>query len=255
MSRQRRRPPAPSSTRPRGHGWRRSAMARRTATPPSPASTTCCCGARGSRPAGAATQLRFLRPGELDDIAMEAADDALLAVLRAPRRLPRPQPVHDLGLQVRAARGGREAAQAQLAGPRGARRGRRLGGLPGRRRPGAGGRVERAAARRPADDRHRPDAPPAPRAGRAGAPGRADRRARRPALDHPRRALQDAARRPPAAPAGAGTRRATISTSAGRGHDRPPQRRAAAAAARDRPHPRSGARRASTSSTATWRWS
>ena len=37
---------------------------------------------------------------------------------RAARRLPRRQPLHHVGLQVRAARGGREAPQARLAGPR-----------------------------------------------------------------------------------------------------------------------------------------
>ena len=39
---------------------------------------------------------------------------------QAPRRLPRAQPVHDLGLQVRALRGSREAAPPRLAGARGA---------------------------------------------------------------------------------------------------------------------------------------
>ena len=73
--------------------------------------------------------LPHLRGDELDDIAIEAADDALMSVLAAPRRLPRRQPLHDLGLQVRPARGRGEAAQARLAGPRGAARARGAGAL------------------------------------------------------------------------------------------------------------------------------
>ena len=42
----------------------------------------------------------------------------------APRRLPRRQPLHDLGLQVRAARGGGQAAETRLAGTRDPARGR-----------------------------------------------------------------------------------------------------------------------------------
>ena len=45
---------------------------------------------------------------------------------RQARHVPRPEPLHDLGLQVRAARGGREGAPPRLAGPRGAARRHRL---------------------------------------------------------------------------------------------------------------------------------
>ena len=64
--------------------------------------------------------LAHLRGNELDDIAMQAADDALMSVLRRLDDFRGAQPLHDLGLQVRAARGGGEAAPARLAGPRGA---------------------------------------------------------------------------------------------------------------------------------------
>ena len=67
---------------------------------------------------------------------------------RQARRLPRRQPVHHLGLQVRAARGGGQAAPARLAGPRGADRVRALGRLADRRRfPGRRRREPRDAGR------------------------------------------------------------------------------------------------------------
>jgi RNA polymerase sigma-70 factor, ECF subfamily len=71
--------------------------------------------------------LPHLRGNELEDIATEAADDALVSVLRRLDDFRVRQPLHDLGLQVRPARAGREAAQADLAGTRGAARARRLG--------------------------------------------------------------------------------------------------------------------------------
>ena len=60
---------------------------------------------------------RDVAPGEREDLATEAADDALMAVLGEARHVPRRQPLHDLGVQVRAARGGREGAPARVARP------------------------------------------------------------------------------------------------------------------------------------------
>ena len=70
--------------------------------------------------------LSHVRGEELDDIAQQAADDALMAVLGKLDDLPRREPVHDLGLQVRAARGRGQAAPPGLAAPRGRARARRL---------------------------------------------------------------------------------------------------------------------------------
>ena len=44
--------------------------------------------------------LSHVRGEELEDIALQAADDALMACARQARRLPRHQPLHHLGLQV-----------------------------------------------------------------------------------------------------------------------------------------------------------
>ena len=82
--------------------------------------------------------LPHIRGDELDDIALEAADDALDERAAPARRLPRREPVHDLGLQVRAARGGGEASQARLAGARGAARAGDVEPLRERRRSDAG---------------------------------------------------------------------------------------------------------------------
>ena len=57
-----------------------------------------------------------LRGGDLDDLAQQAADDALVAVLAQARQVPRRQPLHHLGLQVRAARGGGQGPPPRLAG-------------------------------------------------------------------------------------------------------------------------------------------
>ena len=55
---------------------------------------------------------------DLEDIAQQAADDALLAVHVAARSLRAPQSLHDLGLQVRNQHGGRRSATPRLARPR-----------------------------------------------------------------------------------------------------------------------------------------
>ena len=53
---------------------------------------------------------------------------------RQARHVPRREPLHDLGVQVRPARGGRQGPPPRLARPRGRARGRRLAGR-SRRRP------------------------------------------------------------------------------------------------------------------------
>src|SRR5437773_7334468 len=66
--------------------------------------------------------LRHLRGNELDEIGLEAADDALMSVLARLDDFRGASRFTTWGLQVRAARGGREAAQTCLAGTRGAAR-------------------------------------------------------------------------------------------------------------------------------------
>ena len=96
--------------------------------------TSCCCGPRASRSSAAARihtaarRPRRLRPAGR---RRRARGDS-----RQAGRLPRRQPLHDVGLQVRAARGGREAAPAAPGRARAAARGR-----------GARARAARALAR------------------------------------------------------------------------------------------------------------
>ena len=66
--------------------------------------------------------LPHLRGDDFDDLAMQSADDALVAVLSKLDSYQGRQQVHHLGLQVRSARGGRQAAPAGVAGARGATR-------------------------------------------------------------------------------------------------------------------------------------
>src|SRR5207249_3360731 len=126
----------------------------------------------------------------------------------------RREPLHDLGVQVRAARSGREDAAARLAGPGAPARARDLVGV---REPGADTRrAPRAGAaprRDPGGDRVGADAAPAPGTRRARAQRRADRRARRAARQQPERALQVAPRRatqPARAPRGARSHRRMV---------------------------------------------
>ena len=115
---------------------------------------------------------------------------------RPARRLRGPEPVHDVGLQVRPARGGGEAPQARLAEPRSAAGARELGALlEPRDRPGSRRRAGRAARDPATGDRRDPDAAPAAGARRPRAQRRAHRRARRPARHHAGRAVQDTPRR------------------------------------------------------------
>ena len=124
--------------------------------------TRCCCGPRASSSGGAAPRSPRAA-GELDDLATQAAGDAMMAMLAQARQLPRREPLHDLGVQVRAAGGRREGAAPVLARARDPARGRRLGGArrwrPVRRtRCSRTPRRSRAIARR---DAERPDAAPA----------------------------------------------------------------------------------------------
>ena len=134
--------------------------------------------------------------GEVDDLAAQAADDALAAILGQARHLPRREPLHDLGVQVRPARGGREGAPPRLARPRGRRSRTSPGAVSPTRGPSAQESVEQAELLRAIATamRDRADAAPARDLHRARAQRRPDRRARR------------AARRPPAARS---TRRST----------------------------------------------
>ena len=187
--------------------------------------------------------LPHLRGDELDDIAHEAADDALMSVLAPARRLPRREPLHDVGVQVRAARGGREAAQARVAGARGAARARELdrcSRAPASSRARAGASSTSSSPRCSARSR-RSSRRTSARARRARAERRADRRPRRPDGHDPRRALQDAARR---AAQAARTRWRGIGDRGSRTSRDVPRCSA-------RPSPRSAATSASTSSTAT----
>ena len=134
----------------------------------------------------------------------------------ASRRLPRRQPFHDLGVQVRPARGGRQATQTRLAGTRGAARAGDVGRssqAPASSpppRPSRGSSCDAAEG-----DRRGADAAPAARPRRPRAERRADRRARRAARHHPRRAVQDAARRPAEAAPASGRARALLRHLAG----------------------------------------
>jgi len=61
----------------------------------------------------------YVRGDELDDIAMQAADDALVAVLAKLPEFRGASRFTTLGVQVRAARGRSALAQAHVAGARG----------------------------------------------------------------------------------------------------------------------------------------
>jgi RNA polymerase sigma-70 factor, ECF subfamily len=59
-----------------------------------------------------------LAGADLDDLAWQSADDALMSILRRLGDFRGEQPVHHLGLQIRRRRGGRQGPQARLARPR-----------------------------------------------------------------------------------------------------------------------------------------
>ena len=123
-----RAPPRPPSTTNRVPGSATFAPTARRRTRRSRGSTRCSCGPPGSRsPAGgrrcptcaarSSTTSRS-RPPTTRCSACSGGSTTSAA-----------QPLHDLGVQVRAARGGGEAAQARLAGPRDAARARDVGPL------------------------------------------------------------------------------------------------------------------------------
>ena len=141
--------------------------------------------------------LPHLRGDELDDIAHEAADDALMSVLRRLDDFRGDSRFTTWAYKFALLEAAGEAAQARLAGPRAAARAGGVGAV----------RERELAARRRAEqaellvgacdaDRRGADAAPAPRARRAGRERRPDRRARRAPQHDARRALQDTARRP-----------------------------------------------------------
>ena len=82
----------------------------------SPSCTRCCCARRASSCG------RRRRRTTSDDLAHGGGRRRADGACSASSTLPRRQPLHDLGLQVRAARGGREGAPPRLARPRGAAR-------------------------------------------------------------------------------------------------------------------------------------
>ena len=81
--------------------------------------------------------------GDLDDLCLQAANDALVAVLRQARRLSRREPIHDLGLQVRRARS-LGPSQAPVWSKRRVALDDVLVGTPGRTRPRTSGSLGRA---------------------------------------------------------------------------------------------------------------
>ena len=138
--------------------------------------------------------------GDIDEIAQEAADDALLSVLARLddfRGLSRFTTwAYKLALYQASVK-----VRRRLAGSGDPRRGRGVErSLERGARARPGGRAERAARGDPDRDRGGTDPAPAARPRRARAERGAHRRARGAAADHPRRALQVPARRAPQAP-------------------------------------------------------
>ena len=114
----------------------------------------------------------------------------------APRRLSRRQPLHDLGLQVRAARGSGEAAETPWQGREVPLEPEGWSAILERRpRARRRSRAERAARDSAERDHRGSDAAPAARARGPRPERRPDRRPGRAAEHEPRRPLQDAARR------------------------------------------------------------
>ena len=70
------------STPTRGTGSTRCPAPATSTTTPSLGCTRCCCAPRASRSRAAGRRSPHLRGGDLDDLACQAADDALVAVLR-----------------------------------------------------------------------------------------------------------------------------------------------------------------------------
>ena len=120
------RPVDPAAPGPRLAGVARGAgRGGRPTTRRSRACTSCCCARRASRSTAAAPRAAPARRAISTTSPTRRRRRAGRGAGQA-RRLPRREPLHDLGLQVRPARGRREAAPARLAGPRGAARARGL---------------------------------------------------------------------------------------------------------------------------------
>ena len=111
---------------------------------------------------------------DLDDLAMQAADDALVAILGKLDRFRGDALLHHLGAAVRRARGAGQDPPAARSRARNPDRHRDVGAAP-RRRRGCAGNQRGGRPRRPARraDRHRADQPSARGPGRVG-----DRRGR-----------------------------------------------------------------------------
>ena len=155
-------------------------------------------GASRAAPPPRAARRRSSGP-EFDDVAQQCADDAMMKHPGQARRLPRAQPLHDLGLQVRDLRGLQQGRATRVAPSSAQRRGPRPGSeLPDRARARArrAGGAPRAARRAGGGDRGRPDPTPA-RGLRGDRPERRpDRRAGAAARLQPQRDLQEPLRRP-----------------------------------------------------------
>ena len=214
------RSPADGPAAPR-HARRRLARAgsrisapaaRPRTTTPSRGCTRCCCAPRASRSRGGAATLPYLRGGDHDDLAQQAADDALVAVLRK---------LDDFRGDSRFTTWAYKFAlyEAAVKLRRRAWQERELPLEPDSwpsiasraLSPHEHARRERAARRAARRDRRRAERPPARGARRGHAQRRADRRPRRAAEHDARRALQDAARRAQEAARAAGRARASTS--------------------------------------------
>ena len=133
------------------HGLGRTPLRRqaRTATRRSRACTTSCSGRRVSSCVAAGGARRGPRRGPRRP-GTQSADDALVAVLGKLDDFRGDSRFTHLGVQVRPARGGGEAAPARVAGPRGRARARDAGRRsPDGPRPQQTRRAERAARRAP----------------------------------------------------------------------------------------------------------
>ena len=59
------------------------------------------CGPPGSRFGGAARRCPQFRGGDQEDLAQQSAGDAMVAILSKLDQFPRPEQIHDLGVQIR----------------------------------------------------------------------------------------------------------------------------------------------------------
>ena len=178
-------------------GSRRSPSRDPTATGPSSGCTRCCCGRPGSSSAGAGRRSPRSAGEELEDLATQAADDALVAVLAKLGEFRGESRFTTWAYKFALLEAGVRAAAPGLAGPRGRARARAAGsGSP----TGLGRCTRRSSSAELLEalrvgDRGFPDRAPAPGVRRPGAQRGPDRRAGRPPRHDARRPLQDAPRR------------------------------------------------------------